>query len=127
MNNQNSPLQEEKNIALCIILSLVTFAIYYILWVHGICKKIRLMAGEEPRCAGELVCFFLVPFYSLYWFYTRSKKLSKGAADCGIQLEDKSIVNLLLAVFGFGIVSVALMQNDLNKAARAFQTAGIQG
>jgi hypothetical protein len=55
--------------------------------------------------------------------YTRSKKLSESGARCGIPLEDKSVINLLLAIFGFGVVSVALIQSDLNKAARAFQGA----
>lgn len=120
MNDQNTLLTQEKSIPLCIILSLVTFAIYYIVWMYGICKKIKLMAGEEPSCGGELACILLVPFYSLYWLYTRSKKLAQAGTNCGIQLEDKSVINLLLAIFGFGIVSVALIQSDLNKAARAF-------
>lgn len=127
MNDQNSLLLEKKSIPVCIILSFVTFAIYYIVWMHGICKKIKLLAGEEPKCGGELVCIILVPFYSLFWMYTRSKKLSAAGANCGIQLDDRSVVNLILAIFGLGVVSVALIQSDLNKAAIAFQTAGVQG
>lgn len=127
MNDQNSPLLQEKSIALCVILSLVTCAIYYIVWMFSICKKIKLIAGEQPNCSGELACIIFVPFYLLYWIYTRSKKLAQAGANCGIQLEDRSVINLLLAVFGLGIVSAALIQSDLNTAARAFQAAGAQG
>ncbi len=124
MNNQNSPLLEEKSIALCIILSLVTFGIYYIVWLFGIIKKIKLLAGEEPNAAGELLLNLFVPFYMFFWMYTRSKKLSEAGANCGIPLADRSVVNLILMIFGFGVVSVAFIQADLNKAAIAFRAAG---
>ena len=127
MNDRNSPLLQEKSIALCIILSFITCAIYYLVWIYGICKKIKLMAGEEPRSGGELACIILVPFYSLYWMYSRSKKLALAGAGHGLQLDDKSAVNLILALFGFAVVSAALLQAELNKAARAFQAAGVQG
>ncbi len=62
MNDQNSSLLQEKNIALCIVLSLVTFGIFYIVWLYGICKKIKLMAGEEPN-AAESCCV-------IFWFHS---------------------------------------------------------
>lgn len=125
MSEQNSLLLEEKNIAVTIILSIVTFGIYYIIWTYGICKKIKLMAGEEPNCGGEIVCLVLVPFYAWYWLYTRSKKLSVAAGNCGVVLEDRSVLNLILAICSLGIVSMALIQADLNTAAQAFQNASV--
>ena len=123
MNDHNSPLLQEKSIALCIVLSVVTFAIYYLVWIYNICKKIKVMAGEESKCGGEFACILFVPFYMLYWLFTRSKKLAQAGSNCGIPLDDKSTINLLLAIFGLGIVSVALMQNDLNTVAKAFKAA----
>jgi hypothetical protein len=114
---------QEKSIGICILLCFVTFGIYYLAWVYGMMKKIKLMAGEEPRCGGEIALFIFIPFYGLFWMYSRSKKLAAAGAACGVPMDDKSLINLLLAIFGFGFVSVALMQADLNKAAVAFQAA----
>jgi hypothetical protein len=64
-----------------------------------------------------------VPFYSIYWIHTRSKKLFMAAQRYGIQISDNSTANLLLTIFGFGIVAYALIQNDLNTVARTLQSA----
>jgi prepilin signal peptidase PulO-like enzyme (type II secretory pathway) len=114
---------QEKNIAVSIVLSIVTFGIYYLVWIFGIMKKIKLLASEEPKCGGEIALFIFIPFYALFWMYSRSKKLAAAGTACGVPMEDKSLINLLLAIFGFGFVSVALMQVDLNKAAVAFRAA----
>jgi hypothetical protein len=119
MNNQNAALTEQKSIGLCIFLSILTFGIYYIIWLAGMCKKIKLMNGEEPSVAGEVILCLIIPFYSLYWLYSRSKKLASAAANRGISLDDRAVINLVLAIFGLAIVSFALIQSDLNKAATA--------
>jgi hypothetical protein len=124
MNDQKALLLQEKSVALCLVLSFVTFGIYGIVWMFGVMKKIKLLSGEEPKCGGELALFIFIPFYSLYWMYSRSKKLSEAGAKCGVSIDDKSVINLVLAIFGLGIVSFALIQSDLNNAAKAFQTAG---
>lgn len=124
VNSGESPLlREEKSIGIAIILCFLTFGIYYIAWVHGICKRIRLLAGESSACGGEVALFFLVPFYAWYWIYTRSKKLAKAGVNRGIALEDRSVINLVLAIVNLGIVSIALIQSDLNRAVAGFRLA----
>jgi hypothetical protein len=125
MNNQNAALTEQKSIGLCIVLSIVTCGIYYIIWLASMCKKIKLMNNEEPSVAGEVILCLIIPFYSLFWLYSRSKKLASAAANCGVALEDRAVINLVLAIFGLAIVSFALIQSDLNKAAAAFANATV--
>lgn len=122
--DQTAALLEERGILLAILLSFLSFGIYYIVWVHGICKRIRLMAGESPACGGEVALFFLVPFYQWYWMLTRGKKLAQAGARCGVPLLDRSVIALVLAVVGLGTISIALFQWDLNSAAVAFRSAG---
>lgn len=110
-------ITETKNIAACIILSIVTFGIYNIVWMVSICKKIRALNDQSKKVGGEVVCFYLVPFYSFYWYYTRGKRLAEGAVNKGLNISDNSTMYLLLAIFQLSIVSVALMQNDLNTIA----------
>ena len=114
-------LLEEQNLALCIVLSIVTCGIYGLVWKYQLCRKIRLLNDESTDCVGEYLCLILVPFYHLYWYYTRGQKLYQGMEKVGAPASDNSVVNLVLALFGFSIVSDASIQNDLNNAAGVLQ------
>lgn len=45
------------------------------------------------------------------------KKLAEAGQRYGVAISDNSILYLVLGIFGLGIVSYALIQNDLNKFA----------
>ena len=110
--------REEKNIAVCIILALVTCSIYMWFWMYNMIKKIRMLANDTSDMVGEYLLLMLVPYYNVYWVYTRGKKISEEAARRGIQITDNSVLYLILNLLGLQIVSYAMMQNDLNKLAR---------
>lgn len=106
-----------KSIALSLLLSFITCGIYYFVWMYGIMKRIRLLCRDYDGCVGEFLCFFLIPFYNLYWYYTRAGKLVAGAASYGVHCANNGVIYLLLAIFGFSIINPCLMQNDLNNVA----------
>jgi hypothetical protein len=112
-----SLLLESRSIALWLILSFLTCGIGYLIWMYGIMKRLRLLCNDYNAPVGEFLCFMFVPFYSLYWFYTRGGRLATGAASYGVHCSDNGIIYLLLAIFGFSIVNPCLMQNDLNTIA----------
>lgn len=106
-----------KNIAVCVVLSLVTCGIYQLFWAYSLCKNIRRLNGEPENCAGEFLCLMFVPFYGLYWMYTRCQKITKGAAAKGVTIPYNGTACLVLQLFGLGVVAYALMQNSLNAVA----------
>ena len=110
--------REEKNVAVCIILTFVTCSIYMWFWMYNMIKKIRMLANDTSDMIGEYLLLMLVPYYNVYWVYTRGKKISEEAARRGIQITDNSVLYLILNLLGLSIVSYAMMQNDLNKLAR---------
>ena len=110
--------REEKNVAVCIILAFVTCSIYMWFWMYNMIKKIRMLANDTSDMVGEYLLLMLVPYYNVYWVYTRGKKISEEAARRGIQITDNSVLYLILNLLGLQIVSYAMMQNDLNKLAR---------
>jgi hypothetical protein len=112
-------LLETKSIAVCVLLSFITFGIYYLYWFYTFCKKIKLLNGEPPSGAGEFFLWLFVPFYSCYWMYTRGKKLYEAARRRGIAITDNSVASLLLTLFAMGIFAFALTQSSLNAVARA--------
>ena len=80
-------LCEKEDITACILLSCLTLGLYQLGWAHRLCRKIRLANGEEPRCAKEYLCLVLVPFYVLYWMYSRGTKISKPG-DCSFDFRE---------------------------------------
>lgn len=67
----------KRNIAVCIILSIVTLGIYSIYWTYLMIKNIRMLQNDNRSCTGEMLCYIFVPFYSWYWWYTRGKRVKK--------------------------------------------------
>lgn len=110
-----------QSLPLCIVLSVVTCGIYDLVWKYQLCRKIRILKDESADCAGEYLCLILVPFYNLYWYYTRSQRLYHGLLKWRAPASDNSVVNMVLSLFGLSIVSDAVIQNDLNKAAGVLQ------
>ena len=110
-----------KSIAACILLSLITCGIYQLFWAYSLCKSIRRLNGEPETCVGEFLCLTFVPFYGLYWMYTRGEKIARGAAARGVTVQNIGTICLVLWLFGLGIVSYALVQNTLNSLVGVMQ------
>lgn len=105
---------EKRSIATCIILSFITCGIYEIYWIVKMGKEAVAMKDENDDGLLEVLLMIFIPCAGLY---LAEKKLYDGAAARGISLSDNAVLYLVLGLFGFGIVSFALMQNDLNKIA----------
>jgi polar amino acid transport system ATP-binding protein len=104
----------KRNIGISILLSFVTFGIYFIYWEYLLVKNIRTLKNDTSSCTGEMLCLVLVPFYNLYWWYTRGKFVKDEFAANGASSAGNEITYLLLGIFGLAIISMAIMQNDFN-------------
>ena len=105
---------KKKNIALSIILSLVTFGIYPIIWQYHLIQNVRTLKGSYSGGVTELLCCMFVPFYSLYWWFSRGEYVKTVCKHYNYSVMGSGILYLLLGLFGFGIVSYAIMQRDFN-------------
>ena len=119
-NNQPTGGIPERNIVVAIILSLVTCGIYSIYWFIVMTDDVN-RANQDPNATsgGMAFLFTLITcgIYGIYWYYKMGKSLYEAGQKSGIQINDNSILYLILGLFGFGIVSYALIQADLNKFA----------
>lgn len=103
-----------KNVALCVFLSIITIGIYQLYWIFCVADSIKNMEGREGSAVAEVICF-IIPFYGLYWYYSRAKRMYKATENSGAPIDDNSVPCLLIAIFFFGVVSVAIMQSSLNQ------------
>lgn len=110
---------EKKNLALYIILSIVTCGIFALVWLAMLANDLRTMSNDESKMSGGMVVLLTIVTFGIYgwiWYYQAGETLNSIKASRGISADQSSgVLYLLLAVFGLSIVSSALIQDSLNK------------
>ena len=111
---------KERNIVTCIILSIVTCGIYGLYWFITLTDDAS-RANDDPSFTGVkafLLTLVTCGIYSIYWNYKIGKEMYEANQKRGIQTSDNSVLYLVLGIFGFGIVTYCLVQNELNTIAK---------
>ena len=107
---------QQRNIAVCIILSIVTCGIYGIYWFIVLSNDTNTVSNAENATSGG-VAFVLslitCNIYGLYWAYKQGEKIDKAKIDRGIPSSNSGVIYLILCFVGLGIVAEALMQNEI--------------
>ena len=104
---------QKKNIAVWVILSIFTLGIGSLVWMAGVTKDTALLKKDVNYRNGATVVLLSIVtcgIYALYWYYVTSQDLKMVDPN----KTDNALVNLLLGIFGFGLISIALMQNQIN-------------
>ena len=106
---------KEKNIVLCIVLSIVTFGIYGIIWFIQMNTDIKTITKDEWFSGGKNILLTIVTcgIWGMYWAY------KVGKAETTYASKDNAVLYLVLTIFGLGIVVYCLAQNNLNQYALA--------
>lgn len=112
---------QRKSIGLCIVLSIVTCGIYSLYWLYCLAEDVNLVTARPGPSGGAVLLLSIVTcnIYGLYWLYRSGDDLDRQRVNQGQMPGHLGILYLLLAVFGFGIISYALMQSELNEYAAA--------
>lgn len=105
----------KRKVGVCILFSLLTFGVYLIYWKYLTIKNTKAINEINTKNAGELLCLLFVPFYSLFWWYTRGKTVKAAFTDKGYTALGNEILYLLLDLFWLDIVAISIMQNDFNQ------------
>ena len=112
---------QQRNIALCIILSIVTCGIYGIIWFIKLTDETNMVtppnpAGKPYTSGGVALLLMIVTcdIYGLYWAYKQGEKLDNAKAARGLPTSNQGVVYLILQLF-IPVVGWALMQSQLNE------------
>ena len=110
---------KKSDIALSLVLSIVTCGIYYIYWMIVITDDIADASGDHSISGGMTFLLSLITcgIYSVYWAYKMGQNITIAKQNRGIVSygQDMAIIYLLLQIFGFGIINCCIMQSELNK------------
>lgn len=110
---------QTRNIATCIILSIVTCGIYGIYWFICLTNDTNTVAGVEGTSGGTAFLLSIVTcgIYGLYWASKQGKKIDIARQNHGMPAGNHSTLYLILCLCILGIVAYALMQKELNALA----------
>lgn len=110
---------QKRNIAVCIILSIITCGIYGIYWFICLSNDANTASNTFGTSGGTAFLLTLVTcgIYGFYWSYKQGEKIDAAKSRRGIVSSNSGIMYLILYFVGLGIVAYALMQNELNKLA----------
>ena len=121
---------KERNIAVAIILSLVTCGIYAIYWFIVLTDEAKAYSEDATMASGG-VAFLLTlvtcGIYGIYWAYRLGKAIEMAQSKNNLPATDNSVLYLILQIFGFGIIVYALAQNELNQITNLKAGTGAQG
>lgn len=111
---------KKRNVAVAIILSIITCGIYAIYWEVCMVNDINKVKQDESAKSG-IVVFLLslitCSIYWLYWLFKAGEAVDAAKSANGIPTSSRGLVYLLLSIFGLGIVALAILQSDINSLA----------
>lgn len=112
---------EKRDIAITIILSLVTCGIYGLVWLARMNDDLNKLSGRTDDLSGGVVAILSLitgGIFGIYWAYKAGEKLNTVKSMRGMPIDENiGIIYMLLNLFKFDIVTYALVQSELNKFA----------
>lgn len=109
---------QKRDIAISIVLTIVTCGIYGIYWFIVLTNDVNEISGNQQDTSGG-VCFLLTlvtcGIYGIYWAYRIGEKVDQAKNARGITSSNSGVLYLILSVVGFSIITYALAQNEINK------------
>lgn len=116
-NTNNNVLVPNRNIAISIILSIVTCGIYGLYWFIKITDESKAVSNGT-NANGLLAVIYTIltcGIYSIYWSYKMGQNMHAAGKLHNKDISDNAVLYLILSIFGLGVVNYCLIQNDLNK------------
>lgn len=109
---------QKRNPVTVLLLSVITCGIYGWIVIYQISDEIRRFRDDNTINPGleVLLCIITCGIYEIYWYYKYGKFVYDMQMKVGVENpSDMSTVLLLLPIFKLGVVSLLLMQTELNK------------
>ena len=109
-----------RNIALCIILSFVTCGIYLYYWIYMMNEDVNGLEGKNSPSGVMviLLSFVTCGIYQIIWMYNVGTAIDRAKTARGSGSSSCGVIYLVLMLFGLGIVSMGLAQNELNQMSQ---------
>lgn len=107
---------KQRSVGLCVVLSIVTCGIYAIYWLYCLNEDVCDVTETPGTSSGMVIVFSVIScgIYLIYWNYKMGEWLDRERTTRGVPTGSLAILYLVLSIFGLDIVSMALMQSEIN-------------
>lgn len=109
---------KKRSIAMYLLLSIVTCGLFGIYWEYCLVNDTNTATGNTEGKNGIVVILLNLITCGIFWWiwvYKAGEGLDELKRKNGGESGNRAILYLLLSIFGLGIVTVALIQNELNE------------
>lgn len=109
MQEKEECVMQRRSVVGIVLLSIITCGIYYLISMYQIYSDINYARRDSDSAGTDILLGFITcGVWHIYCFYKYSNKLTEmGADDC-------ALINVLLGCFGFSLVSLCIMQSNIN-------------
>lgn len=99
-----------------VIFTFLTCGIYSLIWWYNVITEVKNALNRDDINPGTEILLAIVTcgIYGIYLYYKYPQLMLEMQDRAGRPRNDISMTSLLLAIFGLGIVSMAIMQSELN-------------
>lgn len=110
---------KKREIVTCILLSFITCGIYGIVWFINLTDDVAYLSEDQEFSGAKAFLFSLITcgIYTFFWAYKLGKNIQIAQEKHNLPASDNSTLYIILNLFGLGIVTYCLAQNDVNKMA----------
>ena len=111
---------KEKNIAVSVILSIVTCGIYQFIWMSDLTNDVdSISQNPDKRSGGMVVLLSIITcgLYTIYWWYKNGQLMEDANNKTNVASTSNAVLFLILSLFSFGWLNFILIQMDVNKYA----------
>lgn len=114
---------KQRELVLYILLTVFTCGIFGFVWIAFMANDLNRLTNDQSKFGGGMVVFLSIitcGIFLLYWYYDAGKSIEKAKFMRNMPSDQSMcVIYLILGLFGgvyyFGIVAMALIQNEINK------------
>ncbi len=112
---------KNRNIALCIIFSIITCGIYGIYWFIVMPDDMNKLSPDDYQTSGGMAFLWTLlscGIYAYYWNYKMGIKVNQvEQSENNMNSGSNHILFLVLAIFQLSIINYCIIQSKLNAHA----------
>lgn len=107
----------KRDIATQIILTVITCGIYGLYWIAEINDDVNTLREDYTTSGVTVVLLSILTcgLYLIYWNYDIGRKIYNLGQENGKDINDNSIIYMILSIIKGDLINLILIQSDLNK------------
>lgn len=106
---------KQRNLALAIVLSIVTCGIYELVWFVLLTDEVNQITNRQNEMSGGITLLLSIVTCGIFYFIWAYKMGEKVDQIKGTPSGSSNVLYLILSLFGLGWVALILAQDAVNK------------